>query len=69
MKTVEVEITNKGAIYVDRTRITNRNTKWGNHTILDSFVCEKKEVVAECARRGHRRCLSNIDDDFYMAQM
>lgn len=69
MKTVEVEITDKGAIYVDGTRITNRSTKWGNHTILDSFMCEKKDVVAECAQRGYRRHIRNVDDEFYASQL
>lgn len=69
MKTVEVEITNKGAIYVDGTRITDRSTKWGNHSILDSFVCKKKEVVAECVVRGYQLYVRNIDDQFYLDQI
>lgn len=69
MKTVTVDITDRGAIYVDDTRITNRNTKWGVHQTVDSFVCAKSDVVKECQRRGHRIHLRNIDDDFYVAQM
>lgn len=68
MKNVAVDITDRGAIYVDNTRITNRNTKWGYHTTLNSFVCEKEQVVSECYHRGYYDHIRNIDDHFYLDQ-
>lgn len=59
---MKVEVTDKGAIYVDNTRITNRNTKWGQHTILAEFACdEAADVANECIRRGFSRHVKNID--------
>lgn len=68
MKSVTVDITDRGAIYVDGTRITNRNTKWGVHQTVDSFVCNKADVVTECVRRGFPFHIRNIDDESYVAQ-
>lgn len=42
---VTLEVTNKGAIYVNNNRITNRSTKWGIHNIVFSTTCKKEDVV------------------------
>lgn len=34
MKKVLVEVTDKGAVYANGTRITGRHTKWGVHNIV-----------------------------------
>ena len=34
MRKVLVEVTNKGAVYIDDTRVTGRATKWGTHNII-----------------------------------
>jgi hypothetical protein len=65
---VNVELTNKNAIYVDGTRITNRSTKWGIHDIICSFICEKDNVVSECLKRGFQKHVDMIDLDFYERQ-
>lgn len=33
---VLVEVTNRGAVYVNDTRVTGRATKWGTHNIICS---------------------------------
>lgn len=65
---VEVNITDKGAIYVNDKRITNRNTKWGIHNTLDRFTCPMDNVVQECMKRGHRIHVRNIEDEPYYHQ-
>lgn len=57
-----VQVTDKNAIYVNDTRITNRSTKWGVHTIIDSWQTDDKEnIVEECKNRGHNKPASLID--------
>jgi len=58
---VNVKITNKGAIYVDDTRITNRNTKWGCHNIVEEFDCPRSEVRERCLFWGYDDAVRNID--------
>ncbi len=48
---MKVEVTNKNAIYIDGCRITDRNTKWGIHNILDEFQCETANLHDELKRR------------------
>ena len=57
---VKVEVTDKSAIYVDGVRITNRSTKWGEHQIIDRFMCDKNKVNIECNKRGHRIAVRKI---------
>lgn len=66
MSKCTVEVTDKNAIYVNDMRITNRSTKWGNHTIIDSFKCNKNEVVKLCVKRNHMIPVSKIDDESYI---
>ena len=61
--TVNVQVTDKRAIYVNGTRITNRGTKWGVHTILDEFECERGQVASECIARGYADAVSRIDKE------
>ena len=68
-KDVTVAITDKGAIYIDDTRITNRNTKWGVHNSLDNFSCPQHEVVAQCVERGWGGHVRNIDTVPYTDQI
>jgi len=60
-----ITVTNKNAIYVDGTRITDRETKWGVHHTIDEWV--GTDVVGECMTRGHERAVSRIDDAAYIA--
>lgn len=46
-ETVSVEVTDKNAIYVNNSRITNGNTKWGIHYTFRSFECLNNEVVSK----------------------
>lgn len=64
MKQVLLEVTDKGAIYVDNTRITDRSTKWGFHTIIFSKMCAKEDVVKTLTDFGYST--KRIDDQEYM---
>lgn len=64
MKTVKLEVTNKGAIYVNDTRITDRSTKWGLHTIVFSTVCNSNEVLDILVANGYTT--ARIDDPTYI---
>ena len=58
---VKVEVTDKDAIYVNGTRVTDRSTKWGSHIVIDTFDCERKDVDAECRARGYTAAADKID--------
>lgn len=62
---VHVELTDRGAIYVNNTRITGRATKWGEHTTLHEFHCTRENVVKECLSRGHHAYVKRIDEQPY----
>lgn len=64
MKKVKLEVTNRGAIYVNDTRITDRSTKWGLHTTIFSTLCDREEVVDVLVKNGFNTKL--IDDPAYM---
>ena len=67
--TVRVDIAASSAIYVNDHRITDRSTKpWGGSSTVDSFECERGDVVRECLRRGHRIAVRKIDEDEFIAQ-
>lgn len=66
---VLVEITDKGAVYVNESRITNRNTKWGNHKIISSFHSDMGSVVSKIVEHGYSHVLSNIDTEPYLSQI
>lgn len=65
---VNVVCTDKGAVYVDGTRITNQATKWGIHRHIEDFDCARSDVVRECLARGRNRHVSNIDDPVFLVQ-
>lgn len=65
---VRVTITDKGAIYINDSRITGGNTKWGTHRTLDEFECGMCAVVAECVKRGWGGHVRNIDTSPYQEQ-
>lgn len=46
MKKFNIEITNRGAVYANDTRITGRHTKWGVHTT----ICELTKIPANRVR-------------------
>jgi hypothetical protein len=51
-KTVTVEVTDRGAVYVNGTRITGRHTKWGIHTTIFKTTCPA-DRVAETLRENN----------------
>lgn len=52
-KKLTVEVTDKGAVYVDGTRITGRETKWGIHNILFTGKAYPKDVVSLLKENGY----------------
>lgn len=64
MRKVILEVTDKGAIYVNNTRITDRSTKWGVHTTVFSTVCNREDVVNVLVANGFST--KRIDDPLYM---
>lgn len=64
MRKVLLEVTDKNAIYVDNTRITDRSTKWGVHTTVFSIVCRREDVVNVLVENGFNT--KRIDDPVYM---
>lgn len=65
MQNVKVEVTDKNAIYVNGLRITNRNTKWGVHSIVAEFSCRAEELHIECSKRGLNKALECIEEKEY----
>ena len=64
---VKVEVSNKGAIFVDDTRITNRSTKWScAQNIIDWWECEKDEVRITLIENGYGSLLPLIDNQDYI---
>lgn len=61
---VTLEVTNKGAIYVNNNRITDRSTKWGLHNIVFSTTCKKEDVVKTLKAYGFPT--NKIDEPEYM---
>ena len=59
---VKVSVTDKSAIYVNDTRITDRGTKWGMHQIIDEFACDPADVRSMCLQRGHNYAVKRIND-------
>lgn len=62
MKKVKVEVTNKMAVYVDDTRITDRSTKWGVHRIVDKFFCRPDNIFKNLKRKGLGGYISRISE-------
>lgn len=66
---VLVEVTDKGAIYVDETRISARSTKWGQHRIVASFTCSSSQVGTALVERGFQDLAQKIDAPVYVDQI
>lgn len=66
MKIVKVTVTDKNAVYINDTRITGRNSKWGWHNTVDEFRCAPKNVRTRLTDRGHGHI--RLDPD-YAAEM
>lgn len=64
MRKVRLEVTDKGAIYINDTRITDRSTKWGVHTTVFSTVCNREDVLDVLVKNGFST--KRIDDPVYM---
>lgn len=64
MTSVKLEVTDRGAIYVNDTRITDRSTKWGLHSIIFSTVCDRDKVLDTLVANGYS--VKRIDDPTYI---
>ena len=64
MRKVRLEVTDKGAIYINDTRITDRSTKWGVHTTVFSTVCNREDVLDVLVKNGFST--KRIEDPIYM---
>lgn len=63
---LNVQITNKNAIYVNDTRITNRSTKWGVHNTVAEFQARTpREVLQGVVAQGFPNLLSLVDYEPY----
>lgn len=62
--TVKLEMTDRGAVYVNDTRITGRHTKWGNHDIIYEASCAPTSV-GEVVRSRSQLHYDNITDVEY----
>lgn len=63
---VTVVMTEKSAVYVDNTRITDRGTKWGARRTLHQADMPQSEVVEWLHQNGQD--LSRIDTEPYKSQ-
>lgn len=61
-RAVTVEVTNQGAVYVNNSRITGRETKWGVHTTVFSAKVKPKEVVELLKEHGYGHI--RLDKDY-----
>jgi hypothetical protein len=61
---VTLEVTDKGAIYVNNNRITDRSTKWGIHNIVFQQLAKKEDVVKTLKAYGFPT--NKIDEPEYM---
>lgn len=64
---VLLEVTHKGAIYVNNTRITDRGSKWGVHTIVFSASVPQSKVVSTLRENGFD--VSRIDTEPYRTEL
>ena len=46
-KKLEIEVTNKYAVYVNGTRVTGRDTKWGIHTTIFKTTTTSTQTLAD----------------------
>ncbi len=52
-KQVKIEVTNRGAVYVNGTRITGRDTKWGIHSTVFETTAPITQVAKALADNGY----------------
>lgn len=60
---VTLEVTDQGAVYVNNTRITGRNTKWGVHRTMFSIVINPKDIIATLNEYGYGHI--KVDSDYH----
>lgn len=65
---VRVTVCERGAIYVNDTRITTGATKWGVRKTLADFECQMGDVVSSIIEMGFRGHVRNIDTEPYLSQ-
>ena len=51
-KRVKMEVTNLGAVYINNTRVTGRETKWGMHTIVHTGRVYPHRVTHNLIKHG-----------------
>jgi hypothetical protein len=61
-KTITIEVTDRGAVYVNNCRITGRETKWGIHTTVFSAKVKSNEVVGLLKEHGYGHI--RLDKDY-----
>ena len=52
-KKFNVEVTNQGAVYVNNTRVTGRETKWGNHLTIFKVSTTRTNVSKVLEEHGY----------------
>jgi len=52
-KTVTIEVTNQGAVYINNYRITGRNTKWGIHSTIFETTAPANQVSETLRNSGY----------------
>jgi hypothetical protein len=62
MKQVRVEVTNQGAVYVNDTRITGRDTKWGIHQTMFAIKVPANKVTSSLVEHGYGHI--KLDKDY-----
>jgi hypothetical protein len=68
-KLVKLDVTDKDAVYVDNTRITDRSTKWGLHRIIFTVQTPQSEVVKTLLANGYERQAKRIDTEPYLSEV
>ena len=61
MKRVKMEVTNRGAVYINGTRVTDRDTKWGVHTIVHSGRVYPHRVTHNLVKHGYAHIKLDAD--------
>lgn len=52
-KTFNIEVTDKNAVYLNNTRITDRSTKWGTHTTVCSIRTTSRNITKVLTKHGY----------------
>jgi aspartokinase len=64
-KKLQIEVTDKNAVYVNGTRITDRSTKWGVHHTVFTITTYSKNVTKILNIHGFTNLL--LDKDYMNA--